>query len=191
MRMLSKAAVLLAMCFLSSTFAHGASAQKSPKSQVVRKDAASDSAQVRVALTLKPHHIIQIRSPKGEVITQTKVGEELNFTLRAKINQANHFYFAGYHVESIPTVWRQEVREYGVKLNFYQASAINNDVEERIGSMNVTGHLVAHQDKTYNLIANTDSSFQNAQGQNLLSVRAGFALPGVQEEKAPLVSKAE
>jgi hypothetical protein len=148
-----------------------------------------DIAQVRIPIVLQPYESVQIKGHNGTVLLQQKPGAKLEFTLRGQINQPNHFYFANWRVETEPTMWKQDLRQYGVRLSVYKTIGERREFEEKIGSFEVNGVLMAQGDRVYNFVAKGEAEFKTPEGKNLLSMTAGQSVLKQQDPSTKAISK--
>lgn len=135
---------------------------------------------VRIAVELQPYKKFAVIERDGKRKVAFKPQKPFKQMLRAKIDQPNHFYLKGYHIETVPLSWDKKFNQYRSKINFYQTYG---KVEEMIGSLIIKGSL-SGKNGLYVLVGNSKKEFRNKTGQTIL--RASIGLPATQR---PAVSK--
>jgi len=134
----------------------------------------TEPARVRIPVRLVPYAEVVLKSKNGSSRIDFRPGKELTHNLRARVDVTNHFYFAGWHVEAVPLQWRRDTLKYVVQLNVYRLHGNDDSLEEKIGSMQVSGYLTGERDRIYTLAANAATVFKNKSGEPLLSMSAGL-----------------
>ncbi len=142
-------------------------------------------AKVRIGLRLTPFKKVVTRNRDGSADQRFVPIEPLRHTLRARLNKVNHFFVGEWHVESVPTKWVKKTRHYEVKLNVYRRYGAFGQLEENIGSIELSGTLEEERDNVHVLLGTARKRLRDKAGQPYLDIVAGFA-PGA--EKGPAVS---
>ena len=109
--------------------------------------------------------------------------------IRASVNQTEHFYFDGWHVENTPLSYDHMTNLYSSKLTFYKLYNKNSSqVEELWGSTVITGRLEKQDKKFYNLVGENSSVIYNQNNTNQLNIIAG--IKDVTIKKSNIATKA-
>ena len=130
-------------------------------------------ARVRIGLRLTPIKKVVTRHADGSTETRFIPGEPLRHTLRARLNQGNHFYVGDWHVETIPTKWIQKTRRYEVQLSLHRRYGAFGQLEENVGSVLLSGDLEEQADNVHVLIGVARQRLRDKFGNPYLDVIAG------------------
>ena len=133
-------------------------------------------AQVRVGLRLMTFISAKTQNLKGDIKTITRPGDEIKRTLRARINQQNHFIVGDYHIESIPLSFIKQTGQYSLRLRIAKRLGNYGDVEESVGSVDVQGKLerISGNQGLFVLKGASAKQFNDSMGRPILKVVAGF-----------------
>jgi hypothetical protein len=181
MEKLVLAVMLFSSAGLANSLGPGTVAANPPESfnmsdadQIRQKD--GQPAQVRVGLRLLSFISAKTQSLKGDIKTITRPGEEVKRTLRARMNQQNHFIVGDYHIESIPLSFIKQSGQYSLRLRIAKRLGNYGEVEEAVGSLDVQGKLerIAGNPGLYVLKGASAKQFNDSMGRPLLKVVAGF-----------------
>ena len=124
---------------------------------------------VRIALTLATFQ--KQAGKKGN--TYSKMPEQ-NYTLRVALERANHIYLDDWHIVSQPLFWSRYTGKYKTSLMIYRRFGKNKDVEEKVGTVRVSGVLKAY--KEFYVLQNYQRKlFRDRSSNPLLHVVLGFA----------------
>jgi hypothetical protein len=132
---------------------------------------------VRIGLRLTPFVKIVNRQVDGRRTTRFIPAEPLRHTLRARMNAMNHFFVSDWHIETKPLKWIKQAGRYDMRLTFYRRYGAFGQLEEHIGSVDVSGTLDTEKDQVYVLIGVARRRLRDKMGSPYLDVVAGFA-PG-------------
>jgi hypothetical protein len=134
--------------------------------------------QVRIGIKITPFRQIVVKSAVSgkdkESEVQHVAQEAIRHTLRARLNRVNHFYVNNFHVETRPLKWVKQSRDYTVQLTIYRQFGRNSEVEETIGSMQISGVLEVQTDGIYVLNGAAFKRFRNKFNAPSLDVAAGY-----------------
>lgn len=155
-----------------------------PMMQVAGKDDQKRVARVRIALDLRNYEKIVVRAQNGQQRFQYRTVDPLKRVLRARIEETNHFYVDGWHVETIPQSWSKASRILTVKMRYYKRYGINQELEEFVGEHLLKGYLTG-KDHLYVLRGQAKSRFTDKFGNPIVEVVAGVS--PVQRKKQPVV----
>jgi len=146
-----------------------------PQSEQVKalNQQAAMPARVRIGLRLTPFKKVVTRHADGSTETRFIPGEPLRHTLRARLNQGNHFYVGDWHVETIPTKWIQKTRRYEVQLSLYRRYGAFGQLEENVGSVVLSGDLEEQADGVHVLVGVVRQRLRDKFGNPYLDVIAG------------------
>lgn len=143
-------------------------------------------AKVRIGLRLTPFKKVVTRHPDGSTETQYIAAEALRHTLRARLNQANHFYVGEWHVVTAPVKWVQKTRHYEVQLQLNRRYGAFGQLEENVGSVLLSGVLEEQEDHVHVLIGAVRQRLRDKFGNPYLDVVAGSqAAPQPSAQAAP------
>ncbi len=141
---------------------------------------------VRIGIRLTSFKKVIIRDPGDQVSSHFVPVEPLSHTLRARLNQTNHFFLGEWHVEAIPTKWVKKTGRYEIKLVMHRRFGAFGQLEENIGFINLQGTLDLQKDNVYALIGTARKRLRDKFGNPYLDIVAGFqppkadiALPGL------------
>ena len=129
-------------------------------------------AKVRIPLKLTNFEEVIIQNSQGVRRMESKPLRPVAYNLRATINRTNHFYLADWHIESVPMKWDRDISEWIVELKFYKRFGEDNDLEEYVGVLPLTGRLVG-KEEIMSFDAKGIQKFANKRGSPLLIVEAG------------------
>lgn len=138
-------------------------------------------ARVRVPIKITGYEQIMVQNQHGVRRIEHKALAPLDYNLRATINRTNHFYLSDWHIESVPIKWEKDLKNWKAELKFYKRYGQEQDLEEYVGSLAVSGHLMGEpKDKVYKFSGQARQQFQNKRGSPVLVVEVG---QGVTEPK--------
>lgn len=126
---------------------------------------------VRIALTLATFQK-QAGKKKGEY-SYHKLPEQ-KYTLRVALERQNHVYLDNWHIVSKPLSWSRYTGKYKTYLMIYRRFGKNKDIEEKVGTIVVSGVLKAYQE-FYVLQNYQRKLFKDSQGNPLLHTVLGFS----------------
>jgi hypothetical protein len=131
------------------------------------------AGKVRIGLKLSPFSKIQLQDRSGKNKVKFKIDQELKRTLRARIDKPNHFVVGNYHVETIPLKWLKKTKDYAVRLSFSKRYGSYGEVEEHLGSLDVSGRLEG-KNGLYVLMGAKSTVIKNKSGEPILKAVAGY-----------------
>jgi hypothetical protein len=146
---------------------------------------------VRIGLRLTPFNKVMTREKDGKVSSRFVPSEPLRHTLRARLNQPNHFFVGEWHIESKPLKWVQKSRRYEVRLSIYRRYGAFGQLEENVGYVDLAGVLDEQENNVHVLIGVARARLRDKFQNPLLDVVAGFAPgttkqgPTISQQKAP------
>lgn len=143
---------------------------------------------VRIPVTMQAWNSVQARASDGRSKESKIATKPLNHVLRARIERPNDFYLGDWRIQSTPIRWLKNTNQYQVRLEIYRRFGEAGQVEESLGTMNVTGVLSKQADGLYVLEGSSRRRFTDRNGQPLLDMEAGTPL--TEKGPAPNVSKA-
>ena len=145
--------------------------------------------QVRILLQLEPQKQVNIKSVSGKNLSLLRPSDNIVQMIRASVNQTEHFYFDGWHVENTPLSYDHITNLYSSKLTFYKLYNKNaSQVEELWGSTVITGKLEKQDKNFYNLVGENSSVIYNQNNTNQLNIIAG--IKDVTIKKSNIANKA-
>ena len=151
-------------------------------------DKAAMPAKVRIGLRLTPFKRVTTRNRDGTVESRFVPVEPLRHTLRARLNQTNHFFVGEWHVETVPTRWVKKTHRYEVRINIYRRYGAFGQLEENVGSLDLSGVLDEQEDNVHVLVGVARTRLRDKFQNPLMDVVAGFA-PG--SPTGPKISAAD
>jgi hypothetical protein len=129
-------------------------------------------ARVRIGIKMSDFKKVrQIQGGKGK--TQYLVNRTVNHTLRARIDTMNHFFFEDFHVETKPIKWIRKIMEYSVKIRVYQRYGSFGQLEEKLGSLALTGKLTEQDPGIFVLEGVKAKRFRNKFAHPVLDLVVG------------------
>ena len=129
---------------------------------------------VRIGLHLTPFKKIITRQANGSSETRLMPGEPMRHTLRARLNETNHFFIGNWHVETVPLSLIRKTRHYQVRINVYERYGDYGQLEENLGSVTVSGVLEPQERGTSLLVGVGKQRLRDRFGNPYLDVVAGF-----------------
>lgn len=143
---------------------------------------------VRVPISLTPYHGVTTRLPSGEMKSKYVPGVKKSETLRAKMEEPGHFYFEGWHVETVPGEWSSASRRFSMRVRLSRQFGAAPGMEELVGKMDVEGTLQPMQGRSVFLLQGfVRQQFRDRLGQPVVDVEVG--LPAREQQLAPAVAK--
>jgi hypothetical protein len=136
---------------------------------------AAQPAKVRLGLKLTPFKKVVTRGRDGAAETRYVPVDPLRHTLRARLNETNHFFVGDWHVETVPTKWVKKTRHYEVRLNIYRRYGAFGQLEENVGAVDLAGTLDQQPDNVHVLVGVARQRLRDKLGNPYLDVVAGFA----------------
>ena len=150
-----------------------------------RANAAYEPARVRIGLRLTPFAKVTTVGLNGTPSSKFVTVEPLRHTLRARLNQTNHFYVDTWHVETVPQRFNRQTRQYEVRLGFYRRYGAFGQLEEKVGSVDLAGNLSENTGSVYVLVGVARARLRDQLGQPVLDVVAGFAPAATVTQETP------
>jgi hypothetical protein len=129
---------------------------------------------VRIGLRLTPFKKIITRQQGGHVESRFIQSEALRHTLRARINETNHFYVGNWHIETVPQKWIRKIKRYEVELRIFERYGDYGQLEESIGKVRIAGTLEEQDRNTDVLVGVAKQRLRDRSGNPLLDVVAGY-----------------
>ena len=106
-------------------------------------DSVPKEKKVRIALTLATFQK-QAGKKKGEH-SYHKLPDQ-KYTLRVALERQNHVYLDDWHIVSKPLSWSRYTGKYKTYLMLYRRFGKNKDIEEKVGTIVVSGVLKPYQE---------------------------------------------
>lgn len=153
-------------------------------------DEAMQANKVRLGLRLTPFQRITTRSRDGKESSRYVPTQPLRHTLRARLNQINHFFVGEWHIETVPQKWLKKTQHYEVRLNIYRRYGAFGQLEESVGGVDLQGVLDEANDHVQVLIGVARGRLRDKLGNPVLDVVAGFA-PGATKPEPTLTDTAK
>lgn len=138
---------------------------------------ASVVPRVRIGLRMTPFSKVVTKERDGTTSTRFVPGEPLRHTLRARLNQPNHFFVGDWHIESKPTKWVKKSRRYEVRLSVYRRYGAFGQLEENVGHIDLAGVLDEQEPNVHVLLGVARTRLRDKFQNPLVDIVAGFA-PG-------------
>lgn len=135
-----------------------------------------EPARVRIGFRMAVYEPVVVRNRTGASSTRYLRRNPIQHTLRARVEQINHFYVGEWHIETIPQKVVNQTRRYEVRLNFYRRFGDAGDVEEKVGSLDLGGFLEEQdkQSRLFVLQAYRETQFRDPLGNPIADVVAGY-----------------
>lgn len=114
--------------------------------------------------------------PSATAKNQVSVAREetIHYTLRAKLNKANHFYLGAFHIQTQPLYWLRDSGRYGVAINVFKQIGKLGQVEEDLGLVKLEG-ILKGQSPVFILEGQATKEFQDKMGFPVVTIEAGMA----------------
>ncbi len=127
-------------------------------------------ARVRIGVELTPYRRMLVKKVDGQTEASYVAMESMRHTLRARLDQSNHFYVGDYHITTEPLSWNAKTQQYKTRINIAQRYGAAGNLEESVGTMTVEGQLQGSA-RIYDLQAKAQQRFRAKSGQNQLDVQ--------------------
>ena len=98
-------------------------------------------ARVRMLMILTEYKKFLVRNNYSKLSEVYRPIQPRKHHLRARIESTNHFYIGNWHIETIPLRWSRKKKQLAMKVNFYKVYGNERNLEESIGSTEITGTL--------------------------------------------------
>lgn len=134
-------------------------------------------ARVRIAFLLTPYREIEVKLPSNQTVKKMVPAEPLRHTLRARINKLNHFFVGDWHFETIPLRLIRQTQKFSIRINAYHRYGTDGEVEEDVGSIELTGILKKTRDGLYVLYGSAEKMLTSKDGTALAKLAVGYAGP--------------
>ena len=135
---------------------------------------ASEPARVRINLRLTPWKMTSGTDAEGGQRPIHLAQQPINHTLRARLDKTNHFYFGEWHIQTTPIRWTRTSRRWSVRLDVARRYGSWGQLEENLGSMELSGILQEQGEKIFLLNGIAKKRFNDRMGQPALEVVAGY-----------------
>jgi hypothetical protein len=134
---------------------------------------------VRIGLRLTPFKKVVTEARDGASTTRFVPLEPLRHTLRAQLNKANHFFVGDYHVETQPLSWVRQSRRYQVRLKVYRRYGAFGQLEESVGSADLSGVLEEQEANVFVLLGVARKRLRDKFQNPVLDIVAGYTPGGL------------
>lgn len=141
---------------------------------------------VRIPVILQAWSNITAKSRDGGKQDSRIAQKPVSHVLRARIEKTNDFYVGDWRIQTTPIRWIKATGQYQVRLELYRRYGEGGQIEENLGSVNLTGLLQKQADGLYLVHGSAKRRFTDSSGQPVASLQIGDQEEPVQTE----VSKA-
>lgn len=148
---------------------------------------AEEIQRVRIPVFMQAWNTVSSKALDGTQKSAKIAAKPLNHILRARMERPNDFYLGDWRIQTTPIRWLKSSNQYQVRLEIFRRYGEAGQVEESLGTMNLSGVLQKQGDGLYTIQGSTRRRFNDQQSQPVLDIEAGN--PANNIEKAPLVSK--
>lgn len=129
-------------------------------------------AKVRIPIKIYPYEKVLIYGSSGEKRQEFRQLPPMEHTLRARIEQVNHFYIGEWHIETIPQSWSRASRVLELDVRVYKRYGEQRELEESIGKMRLKS-ILQGEDFVYNAQGFAQSRFVNKNAQPIVRIELG------------------
>lgn len=140
---------------------------------------------VRIGVQFQRFESLLVKGEDEKAAYKSIPSQARGHTLRSRLEQTNHFYFSGLHVETVPLSWDKETMKYKVRLDFYKTYGLGGELEDKMGSVVATGELKG-EGRIYNFVGHGEAIFKDTRGMKVAEVK----ITAPKEEKNSMISKA-
>ncbi|MBM4252579.1 MAG: hypothetical protein FJ146_11460 [Deltaproteobacteria bacterium] len=140
--------------------------------------AAPKPRRVRIGLKLIPYKKIITRQLNGKIDSRYLQAGAMRHTLKARLNEPNHFYLGDWHIETVPTKWTKQTGHYEVQLRIAERFGPYGQLEEDRGSLTLSGKLEEQERSIDVLVGVARQRFRDKFGNPQLDVIAGYLPEG-------------
>ncbi|MCX6127405.1 MAG: hypothetical protein NTV34_22010 [Proteobacteria bacterium] len=135
-------------------------------------DGVEPIARVRIPLMLKAWNAVASKGPS--VKKEAKIAAKpLTHVLRARIERPNDFYLGDWRIQTTPIRWLKATNQYQVRLEVFRRYGEAGQVEESLGTLNLSAVLVKQGDGLFMVQGSSRRKFNDDQGQPILEIEAG------------------
>lgn len=142
---------------------------------------------VRIPLTLQSWTTVSTKGRDGSNLDSRIAQKPVSHVLRARLEKPNDFYVGDWRIQTTPIRWLKNTGQYQVRLELYRRYGESGQIEESVGTMNLTGILQKQADGLFLLQGNAKRRFTDSMGLPLASLDAGThdeTLPAAAVSKA-------
>ncbi len=133
---------------------------------------------VRIGLKLTPYKKIITQQLNGQINTRYIQANPLRHTLKARLNESNHFYLGDWHIETVPTKWTKQTGDYEIDIRVSERYGPYGQLEEDLGHFLVKGKLVEQERDIDVLVGVARQRFRDKFGNPQLDAIAGYVPDG-------------
>lgn len=142
---------------------------------------------VRIPVSLQAWNTVSTKGRDGTKQDSRIAQKPLTHVLRARIEKSNDFYVGDWRIQTTPIRWLKSTGQYQVRLELFRRFGEAGQIEESLGSVNLTGILQKQSDGLYMVQGTAKRRFNDSTGQPVANLEVGH-----QDESLPAtaVSKA-
>ncbi len=129
-------------------------------------------AKVRIPVRIFPFEKVLIYGANGQQRQEFRRLPPLEHTLRARIEQVNHFYIADWHIETIPVSWSSASKVLELDVRLYKRYGKKRELEESVGKLRLKS-ILQGQNFLYNAQGFAQSRFVNKNGHPIVRLELG------------------
>lgn len=187
--------IILTLSTFASSLVHGAADTGSASGSMLNhsqsmKTLAENSEQlyrVRIPVTMQAWNAVTSKGVLGDSKSAKIAARPLNHVLRARLEKANDFYLGDWRIQTTPIRWLKNTSQYQLKLDVFRRFGEGGQVEESLGSLNLSGVLKKQADGIHIIYGSSKHRFLDNQGQPLLDIAVGTPVNNL--NKATAVSQ--
>ena len=142
---------------------------------------------VRIPVVLQAWGTVTTKGRDGGKQESRIAQKPISHVLRARIEKPNDFYVGDWRIQTTPIRWIKATGQYQVRLELYRRYGEGGQIEENLGSVNLTGLLEKQADGLYLVQGSAKRRFTDSSGQPVASLEIGDqneALPAAAVSKA-------
>ena len=143
---------------------------------------------VRIPLNIIPYKKVVLQNQFGQNTTKYVRNTLITQTLRSRVDRPNHFYIQDFHIETHPQKFNNVTKQYDVRIIINKMYGANNQLEEQLGFLDLSGQLQGNGD-IYNLAATATKKFKDKSGNPIVEFKIDW--PKEMKETIPAISQQE
>lgn len=128
---------------------------------------------VRIPIVLQAWTTVSTKSRDGTNRESRIPQKPISHILRARIEKPNDFFVGDWRIQTTPIRWLKNTNQYQVRLEVYRRYGEAGQIEESLGTMNLTGILQKQADGLFLVQGSAKKRFNDHNGQPIASLEAG------------------
>lgn len=128
---------------------------------------------VRIPIVLQSWTAVTTKGRTGNNEDSRIAQKPISHVLRARIEKPNDFYVADWRVQTTPIRWLKTTNQYQVKLELFRRYGESGQIEESLGTVNLTGILQKQSDGLFMIQGSARRRFTDHNGQPVANLEVG------------------